>query len=364
MPFRRQTAIERAHASHRIHVRESAMPRNELRKMDGIRQRFTARIVRRGERPGWHSPRPTLLLADVADAETGRQLTDHLWIDDGIWSKAIPDGSAIAFDARVGEYLKGYFGRREDAWDAPPPSLDWKVRRPTKVRIFNPDTGEWTAPAKAASPAQGMATAAQIRYLGILQAQTGQPALTPADGLTKGQAAALIDNLTAASASKPTPRQLEYLAALRQAAGQPALTPDADLTKDQVGDLITELVANTPRPQCAGTTLAGHRCRNLVGYTEQYCGSHSAAAEEQKASRPARAVRIPANRCQATTRAGAQCKRPASGSNGFCLPHEPPPPRPPPRQAVGQQRCQGCGKTARRGRQFCRQCARQSHASD
>ena len=347
------------------------MPRNELRKMDGLRQRFTARIVRRGERPGWHSPRHTLLLADVADAETGRPLTDHLWIDDGLWSKSIPDGSVIAFDARVGEYLKGYFGRREDAWDAPPPSVDWKVRRPTKVRTFNPATGEWTSPAKSSTPSPAMATAAQIRYLGILQAATGQPALALDDTLSKGQAAALIDKLAAASANKPTPRQLEYLAALRQAAGQPALTPDADLTKDQVGDLITELVANTPRPQCAGITLAGQRCRNLVGYEEQYCSSHSAAAEAEKASKPARAARIPANRCQANTLAGEQCKRPASGSNGFCRAHQPPPQRPPPRQAVGQQRCQGiiadgkrCRNTARKGQQFCRKCPRQSHVPD
>jgi len=38
----------------------------------------------------------------------------------------------ISFDARVGESMKGYFGRREDVYV--PPSVDWRFERPTNVK--------------------------------------------------------------------------------------------------------------------------------------------------------------------------------------------------------------------------------------
>jgi len=42
------------------------------------------------------------------------------------------EGDTISFDARVGEYMKGYFGRREDVYV--PPSVDWRFARPTNVK--------------------------------------------------------------------------------------------------------------------------------------------------------------------------------------------------------------------------------------
>ena len=324
------------------------MPRKALRNLNGIRQRFHATIARRSYRNGYRgsAPVPTILLANIADANTGELLTDHIWIDEGIWGKAIPTGAHIAFNARVGQYRKGYRGNRADAYDAPPPSVDWHLTRPTNIRLLNA-AGEWTA---APRPATEELAPASCSICG------------------KPTAGARVCVGCSAQANAATSRQLEYLAALRQAAGQPALTPDSDLTKDQAGDLITELVANTPRPQCAGTTLAGHRCRNLVGYAEQYCGRHSAAGEEAKANAPARAVRIPANRCQATTIAGQQCKKAALGDQQFCRAHTPTPPPPP----LTPSRCQGtqrngkpCRNTPRQGHQLCRPCARiLSNASD
>ena len=120
------------------------MQRKELQRLDGQRLRFTATLARRGERTGWGvSPVTTLLLTELARADNGAPLADHIWIDDGVWSSALPAGAQIAFDARVGQYRKGYRSNRADAYDAPPPSVDWHLTRPTNVRLRNA-AGEWT----------------------------------------------------------------------------------------------------------------------------------------------------------------------------------------------------------------------------
>ena len=54
----------------------------------------------------------------------------------------MPAGAQIAFDARVGQYRKGYRGHRDDIY-APPPSVDWHLTRPTNVQLQNA-AGEWT----------------------------------------------------------------------------------------------------------------------------------------------------------------------------------------------------------------------------
>jgi hypothetical protein len=64
-------------------------------------------------------------------------LAEHLWFTSGKWSKGLAIGDVFEFEARAAEYMKGYFGRREEVYV--PVSLDWKLQRPTKVTVM---TGE------------------------------------------------------------------------------------------------------------------------------------------------------------------------------------------------------------------------------
>jgi hypothetical protein len=73
-----------------------------------------------------------LLLRDVVDDNTGQPLTDHVWMTAGTVGNHASRGRTISFDARVGQYMKGYFGRREDVYV--PPSVDWRFERPTNVK--------------------------------------------------------------------------------------------------------------------------------------------------------------------------------------------------------------------------------------
>ena len=98
-----------------------------------------------------------IMLADIQDSETGVQLTDHVWfqegkwsspvfrrnptykirrprsVQEGKWSSPIPARSTIAFDARIVPYVKGRSRKR----------LDYRLERPTRVEE-GLDTG-WSA---------------------------------------------------------------------------------------------------------------------------------------------------------------------------------------------------------------------------
>jgi hypothetical protein len=110
--------------------------RTELRKRDGDRFRCRAVVERFGTKPAFRGPPiSTILLREVVDADTGARLTDHLWFTAGKWSACLAIGDEFEFEARVGDYVKGYQGRR-DVYDAPV-SRDWKLQRPTKVRVLH-----------------------------------------------------------------------------------------------------------------------------------------------------------------------------------------------------------------------------------
>ena len=110
--------------------------REQLARREGYRFLCRAVVDRFGNRTGWKGrPVLTLLLRDVVEAKTGTVLTDHLWFTVGKWSEGLAAGDVIGFEARSGDYIKGYRGRR-DVDDAPPVSRDWRLERPTKVRVL------------------------------------------------------------------------------------------------------------------------------------------------------------------------------------------------------------------------------------
>ena len=108
--------------------------RKKLGKLHGKRTRFRGEVVKFGTKN--ECLEETVLLKNVTLVENDDVLTDHLWFTCGKWSDPISEGDVIEFDARVKLYKKGYWGHREDLWDAPPPSTDYHLAYPTKVKIL------------------------------------------------------------------------------------------------------------------------------------------------------------------------------------------------------------------------------------
>ncbi len=109
--------------------------RSALGARDGHRSRYQGTFVREGTKRAFKGPPlPTVLLADVQDAVTGRQVTDHLWSNrtQAFFDLTLKPSDVVEFEGRVEAYEKGYKGRREDVYDAPI-ETDYKLSRTTKV---------------------------------------------------------------------------------------------------------------------------------------------------------------------------------------------------------------------------------------
>lgn len=112
--------------------------RSELESRDGQRMNFVGTIERFGTKrnsfKGYEEK--TVLLKHVNFHETGNVATDHIWFT---WTKTwnnsgVKVGDKISFEARVSEYRKGYWGYRENRMMENPPSRDYKLNRPTKIK--------------------------------------------------------------------------------------------------------------------------------------------------------------------------------------------------------------------------------------
>ena len=112
------------------------MPRRKLKKLEGDRLRFTARVERYGFKPkGLGLAVQTILLSDVRLENSGDMVADHLWFQGGKWCDGVLPGSRIAFDAKVRAYTKGYKGQRDDV-DGKPVTKDWQLSWPSKVKVL------------------------------------------------------------------------------------------------------------------------------------------------------------------------------------------------------------------------------------
>lgn len=114
--------------------------REQLKNMVGVRSRFRGRVERFGHKDAYRGlPRKTVLLKDVVLVSDDKGATDHIWLTCGKWSENISERDIIEFDARVTSYKKGYRGHRFDIdiLDAPPPSVDYRLSRPTQVKIVS-----------------------------------------------------------------------------------------------------------------------------------------------------------------------------------------------------------------------------------
>ena len=59
------------------------------------------------------------------------------WMTIGNWSRNLKIGDKIEFDARVTTYMKGYMGRRDDVDAAALLEKDYKLSRPTKIKVLS-----------------------------------------------------------------------------------------------------------------------------------------------------------------------------------------------------------------------------------
>ena len=99
-----------------------------IQEWEGQRLRFRAKVARFGTRRyGRCSNLRTILLVDIALAQDGTKVSDHFWLDKGLWSRDLHQGVEFEFTAQVRRYSKGYQGRGREQ------KTDFKLDRPSDV---------------------------------------------------------------------------------------------------------------------------------------------------------------------------------------------------------------------------------------
>lgn len=107
--------------------------RNKLKELGTEnRKTFTGTFERFGWKSGYKGDIPTVLLLDIKDCD-GNTITDHLWFNKtkGFEKLNLVRGDIVQFNARVSEYIKGYFGYRENVYK--PAEKDYRLTYPTKL---------------------------------------------------------------------------------------------------------------------------------------------------------------------------------------------------------------------------------------
>jgi hypothetical protein len=113
--------------------------RKELKKIQDIRKTFIGTFKRYGTKTNWHGfPEKTILLVDIKDS-SGKKVTDHIWfrMTKGFEKLGeLQEEDVVQFDARVKEYVKGYFGYREEVQWERPIEQDYKLNNPSKIKVL------------------------------------------------------------------------------------------------------------------------------------------------------------------------------------------------------------------------------------
>lgn len=103
-----------------------------LKQYHGQRRSFSATFVRYETRTVRTKLRQMLLLRNVRCE--GEIVADHAWMHVSAgWPEDLQEGETVRFQARVDRYVKGYFGRRESAYNKPI-EVDYCLVYPRKIR--------------------------------------------------------------------------------------------------------------------------------------------------------------------------------------------------------------------------------------
>lgn len=108
--------------------------RKALAKEAEKRKKFKAVFGRLGKKMNFKGyTEETVLLKDIVDIDTGKQVADHLWFGytKGFEKAALFTGDVIEFEARVKSYKKGYVNSR---YGFNSHIHDFKLNNPTKIR--------------------------------------------------------------------------------------------------------------------------------------------------------------------------------------------------------------------------------------
>lgn len=108
--------------------------RKELQKKDEQRLKFTAVFGRYGSKINWNGYSETTLLLTELRYEDGSPAAAHIWLTETKGLRELgpfKQGQQLEFEARIGEYEKGYKYRGKALT---PTKVDFKLNRVTKVR--------------------------------------------------------------------------------------------------------------------------------------------------------------------------------------------------------------------------------------
>lgn len=112
--------------------------RTNLEARVGCKIRVTAVFVTLSKRKADLDHRETVLLRDIRDAETGFELTDHLWFNRGrLWKAlALAPGDIVCFVARPIEYRTGYWGTNKLRQLDAPARRDYRLTPPEEMQVI------------------------------------------------------------------------------------------------------------------------------------------------------------------------------------------------------------------------------------
>ena len=120
--------------------------RQKLKKLGNKeRHRFIGTIQKFGIKSNIWEFSTTLCLVDVKLYGEEEILTDYLWLTVGkqLADMNLKEGDILSFDARVDTYIKGYKGFRDGIF-MDETILDYKLSRPTKIKVENRDITKQT----------------------------------------------------------------------------------------------------------------------------------------------------------------------------------------------------------------------------
>jgi hypothetical protein len=123
-------------------MRRKSKKRAKLREINKVRTRFRAVFERYGKKTNSYTGREeqTILLKRIVRIDTAEGVTDHLWFNltKGFQKLGtLTTGDIVEFDARVTTYKKGYWGRNEMRRMENPPHRDYKLERPTNIKLIS-----------------------------------------------------------------------------------------------------------------------------------------------------------------------------------------------------------------------------------
>ena len=113
--------------------------REELKKLVGVRGRFTAKVERFGEKSVMGRTLKTILFRDVKD-DSGMIVAEHLWfpVRKNMASAQLAVGDFVSLNGTVAKYKKGYKGNNLEIAGRPI-KTDYCLKYPAKVQKISAD---------------------------------------------------------------------------------------------------------------------------------------------------------------------------------------------------------------------------------